>query len=302
MNKKLLLCVGLVAASVSTASAETKSWTAIKGKMPANPMVALSVDVSALRSGIKAFDTTINTLVESEGDVKQAVGLIKQICSIDATKAISDISAGLDKDGKGIVALGLDGLDEKKLVDCANKILAQDKAGAKVSSKVTKGVTEYDFAGQGKIYAAWLGGSVVAISTDPEHREGLDVALKGKAATGDLDKLIKTASANTAWAVGIPGEKEVKQGWGGVTLAAGKVTGTVHIIPGDAKHGADMLAQVKTQLPQGIAEMEKSGAKNLAKALKGLKVGGTAAEITFDGSMGADDFGAVIPEAMQLMK
>jgi hypothetical protein len=298
--KNLFLCVGLVAVSFSTAAAETKSWTAIKGKMPANPMVALSVDVSALRSGIKAFDTTVATLVDSEKDVKQAVGLIKQICTIDATTAISDVSAALDKDGKGIVALGLSGLDEKKLVECANKIMAQDKPGSKVSSKVTKGVTEYDFAGTGKIYAAWLGKDVVAISTDPESSTGLDVAMKGKAPTGDLDSLIKKANANTAWAVGIPGEKDVKQGWGGVTLAAGKVTGTVHIIPGDAKHGADMLSEVKTELPKGISEMEKNGAKNLAKALKGLKVGGTAAEITFDGSMAADDFGAVIPEAMKM--
>lgn len=299
MSKKLFLCVGLVAASVSTAAAETKSWTAIKGKMPANAMVALSIDVSALRGGIKAFDTTINTLVESEKDVKQAVGLIKQICSIDATKAISDVSAALDKDGKGIVALGLDGLDEKKLVDCANKIMAQDKAGAKVTAKAGK-VTEYDFAGQGKIYAAWLAKDVVAISTDPEHREGLDAAMKGKAPAGDLDKLIKNASGGTGWAVGIPGEKDVKMGWGNLTLAAGRVTGTVHIIPGDAKHGADMLNEVKTELPKGIAEVEKNGGKNLAKALKAVKVGGTAAEITFDGSMSADEIGSVIPEAMKM--
>lgn len=298
MSKKLILCVGLVAASVSTAAAETKSWTAIKAHTPANPMVALSVDVSALRSGIKSFDTAVTTLVNSEKDVKQAVDIFKQFCSIDATKAITDVSAILDKDGKGIVAFGLDGLDEKKLVDCGNKILAQDKKGTKITVKSGK-VSEYNVGGE-SMYAAWLSKDVFAISTDPDKRDGLDAWMKGKAPAGDLDKLIKSAGTNTAWAVGIPGEKDVKQGWGGVTLAAGKVVGTVHIIPGDAKHGQDMLNEVKTELPKGITEIEKSGGKLLAKALKGVKVGGTAAEITFDASMTAEDFGAVIPEALKM--
>ena len=298
MNKLLVACVGLAVAA-NAAAAETKSWTAIKSTVPAKAMLAVSVDVAAMRTNIKAFMPTFEALVAKEGDVKQAVTMFKSLCSIDIASSISDVSVVMDHDGKGIIALGLDGLDEGKLVACMNKVVAQGDPKAKVGVKPGK-VTEYAFGPSQKLYARWAAKDVVVVSTDPEHREILDAALKGKALQGDMGKLAAKVGTGIAWVVGAPGEKDVKMGYGQITLAAGKLTANAHIIPGDAKKGAEMLTEAKTQLPKAAAQMQ-SKSKALAKIVNSIKVSGTGADIVFDASMTTDEASAIAPDLLQAL-
>jgi len=298
--RTLVACVGLVAATASIASAELKSWTAIKAHAPAKAMIAVSVDVAALRTNIKAFVPTFDALVAKDNNVKQAVTLLASVCKIQVASAISDVSLLLDHDGHGVIALGLDGLDEPKLVGCMNAIIATHDPKAKVAVKPGK-VTEYGFGPTDKVYATWPAKDVVVISTDPDSRTILDAALKGKPAAGELGKLIAKVGTSPAWFVMTPGEKDVKSAYGTLAIGGGTLTGSAHVMPGDAKKGADMLAEAKAELPQLAVKLQPQS-KALANLISGVKVGGTATDISFDAALTTDEAAAIMPDVMMLAK
>lgn len=297
MNRKLFAsCLAVAAATTSLAAADTKSWTAIKGKIPANTAVVLSFDVSALRAGAKEYAKVVNGLIKSEKDVAQVVTMIKSTCALDVTTAVSDVSIAFSMGGKGIISVGLDGgLDEAKLMACANKVLEKQQPGVKITGKPGV-ITEYSVAGQtGGFFVAWPSKDVFVISTEPDNRPSLETAWKsGKPLTGDLASYATKANGGMAWAAAIPAEPDIKAGYGTLSLAAGTFKGVMHVIPADPKNGEKMLKEAKPELAKEAKKAQKSS-KALAKFLRGVKVGGTSADISIEGSISTADVLALSP-------
>jgi hypothetical protein len=123
-----LLSIAAVIALTSTASADTKSWNAVKGMLPENVNVVVGANLSTLR-GTTIYSAVMPTLVAKLPDGKQAIELVKSICAIDLHSAVIDATFAMGDDERGITVLTLDkSLDQKRVLECAIKLVARQAA------------------------------------------------------------------------------------------------------------------------------------------------------------------------------
>jgi hypothetical protein len=64
----------------------------------------------------KLFSSALQLLLTEEQDAKRAFEMIKTGCNIDVPAAIADFTVVMRDGDDPLVVLGLDGVDEKKLV------------------------------------------------------------------------------------------------------------------------------------------------------------------------------------------
>ncbi|MCX5746685.1 MAG: hypothetical protein NT062_29770 [Proteobacteria bacterium] len=288
MNVKLLSSLALTAALASTAAADTRSWTVLKSKLPAGTIAAISIDVAAIKKGTKSFSAVVQEFVDKEKDAKMALTMVKTTCGLDPFDAISDVSIALDAHGDGVVAVGLAGVDEAKLVACAGKMIASMDAKAKLTVKAGK-VSEYVIAGQTSMYASWAAKDVVVFSTNPEKRDLIDAAMKGTAATGDLASYLgKAGTAGVFMIAGLINDDGIKGGFGSITLDKGTFKGAGKLVAESAAVASKMLKEGQGELAQAVGKAEKK-APVAAKFLKAIKLSGAGTEINVDGSLNEAD-------------
>src|SRR3954471_3658424 len=116
MIKALLVVTGLSFVA-STAAAETKSWTALKGKLPAGTIVVGGADVGALRAS-PSFPKLVDWVTSQDKDIGAMLGVVKETCGVELPAMFSDFAVAVDGKEKGVIVVGLNGTDQKKVTDC----------------------------------------------------------------------------------------------------------------------------------------------------------------------------------------
>jgi hypothetical protein len=275
----------------STAAADSKSWAALKGKLPAGTIIVGSADGAAIRS-TPSFPKVMDFIRGEDKDVGAMFDLVKTTCGMELPAMIGDISFAVDNKEKGVVVIGLSGTDQAKITTCLTKILAS--ANAKLSVKVTGKITEYSFGTNDKMFAAWLAPDVVAISVDEKTPAPLDAMLAGAPASGDLATYLgkATATATTAWAAFNPNEDGFKGGWG--TLTLGKTVSLALRLSGmTPKDGEKARKEAKDAQKKGLERSAKL--PELKKVFQAMKVGGAGTDVTVDASMAESSIPSLLP-------
>ncbi len=291
--------VALSLFAAATATAESKSWSAVKGSVMPKAAIVFGGNLDAVRT-TKVYTSAVQALLASEPDAREAFTLIKDTCKIDVPTAVADFTVVMQRDEKPLIVLGLNGLDEARLVGCLEAV-AQKKTGqaVKLTGKRKGKITSYSIPGEKKqIHAAWLAKDVIAFIDDPSNRGRLQAMTTGKAAKGQLGKLLGKANTSAPlWAAVAIKEKEdgmtIQGGYGDVSLAGGKFTASIHVELASAAEAQKGL----TMGQQALAEVKKAMPANttLASLLGSLKLGATGAELDLTATMADGD-------AMQIAK
>ena len=292
-HRIVFLAPVLVVALGTTAAADTKSYAALKAKLPGATAVVVGIDFKIARTA-SSFPKFVEAAFAQSADVKQAVDLIKQACGIDVISAISDATIAAQLDDKIVIALGLDGVDEAKVVGCANKIIQKSDPKAKLTAKPGK-ITEYTMTGESqKLYAAWLAKDVVAFSGDFERRDMLDAVIAGKPAAGDLAAMLaKTNAGAFVFAAAALNNKDGVNGcFGTLQLANGKLALAAKVVAVDAKTGGALLGDGKKELS---AMQNRTKEPAVAKVLKAIKLTGVGAEIAVEMALPEADLPTLVP-------
>lgn len=291
--------VALSLFAAATATAESKSWAAVKGSVMPKAAIVFGGNLDAVRT-TKVYTSAVQALLASEPDAREAFTLIKDTCKIDVPTAVADFTVVMQRDEKPLIVLGLNGLDEARLVGCLEAV-AQQKTGqaVKLTGKRKGKITSYSIPGEKKqIHAAWLAKDVIAFIDDPSNRGRLQAMTTGKAAKGQLGKLLGKANTSAPlWAAVAIKEKEdgmtIQGGYGDVALAGGKFTASIHVELASAAEAQKGL----TMGQQALAEVKQAMPANttLAALLGSLKLGATGAELDLTATMADGD-------AMQIAK
>lgn len=281
MNKALLVVAGLSFVA-GTAAAETKSWTALKGKVPADTIVLGGADISAVR-GTPSFPKLVEWVASQDKDIAAMFDVVKQTCGMELPAMFGDISFAVDKELKGVIVIGLAGTDQTKLTDCINKVIAKVDAKTKLTAKPMGKLTEYSVTGESdKLYAAWLAPDVVAIGAEEKSHTALDAMLAGKAPAGDLAGWLgKANTGSPAWVAFSANEDGLQGGFGSLTLGKTiKLAMSMNgMTPADGDKGRkEMQDTVKKGLERSAKLPE------IKKVFQGVKVGGKGQQVTIDAS------------------
>jgi len=277
------------------AAAESKSWAAIKARLPASTAIVVGVDVKAIR-GLPAFPALLGSLYSESRDAKQTADLVKAVCGFDLPSAIADVTIVANLNEKGAIVIGLDGLDQNKLIACADKVLQKSDPKLKLTAKPGK-ITEYSLTGEpDKIYAAWLASDVVAIGTDARSRDQLDALLAGKPAGAELAGYLKSANTSAlVWGGAAVNKDGIKGGSGSVSNAKGALAIAVKVTALSAAGAKQMVAEAKQKLATRTKSAEQS-APMIAKLLKLVVIAqrGTA-DLAIEASVPEADLPALLP-------
>ena len=137
---KLLLSVAAVATLAGTASAETRSWNAVKGLLPDNVNVIVGANLATLRN-TSLYNAVMPTLLAKEPDAKKGIDIAKTACGLDLNVAIVDATFAMSADERGVIVLALDkSIDQKRVLDCANKVVAMQHAADNASKAALESV------------------------------------------------------------------------------------------------------------------------------------------------------------------
>lgn len=285
VNIRIALVILASTLAGGTAAADSKAWTAIKGKLPAGTAVVGSIDVAAIHA-TPSFPKLMAWITSEDKDVAQALELVKATCAIDLPAAFSDVAFALDADGKGVLAFGLAGLDQAKVADCAGKVISQAEPSVKLAVKPSGKLLQYAI-GKDSVFAAWPAKDVVVISVDPSNHVGLDAMLAGAAPAGDLATFVGKAPASAAvWAAFAITEDGVKGGYASLALGATLKVAAV-VTAATPKDAAKGRSEAKTAIKEGLSRSAKQ--PDLKKVFSAVKVGGAGADVTL---------GLAVPEAL----
>jgi hypothetical protein len=259
------IVVALSLCLVGTAAAQSKSWTAVQKSVNTSATIVFGVNLKPIRA-TTSYAAGLQMFLAQEPPAKEAFELIKTNCGIDVPNAISDATFIMKEDDKPLVVIGLDGINEAKLLGCMEKIVVTmgGPADLKISAKKKGKITEYSAPGEKKkLYAAWLAPDVVAFTDDPNDKAKLTKMLAGKAPKGIVASgLAKVSTAAPIWAAVAKKEKEsfgtMLGGYGQVDISGGKVTVSGHLIWSKPAEATTALAEAQKGLAEAKVEAAKS--------------------------------------------
>jgi hypothetical protein len=311
MGRLLTATAATLLLFTAPADADTKSWTALKNKIPANANVVVSVDVTQLAK-TSTYQTAIQTFLDQEQDAKMGFELFKTSCGVDVTTVVTDVTVmGLldvkGQDERALIAVGLNGVDKAKLQTCMQALADLDKKGAKLTAKTKGKITEFSVEGETKkLYVAWLAKDVIAFTTEPEDKAILTKMIAGKAAKGDLKKFIaKTTSTSAAFfsvakADVIPDIGNFKGVYGNIDLASGSINLKANVVV-DTADAATKLATVATQeIKKASTEVQKQ-MPDFAKAIGASTATANGTEVTISGSITEKVLLSIIPQLDKIL-
>lgn len=308
-SMKLALASVATLAAVSLAStaahAESKSWAAMKKKVTSKNTLVVSADITALR-GLPSFDATLNTFIGMEADVKNGLDLLKSKCSIDVTKVITDVTVVMEfeKEEQGVVALGLDGVDQKSVEACLTSLATGE--GKKLKSKKSGSQTVYSVEGEkDQLHLTWVGKDVVMMATDPMNPKALGKFV-GKTGKSTLNTLVGKAKTDAAvWFAMVVGDEElptggkVKSAFGSVAIAGDKMTGLVRIATSAAADATNFVQKAVPELQKETKKMQQK-APDFAAIFSNLTVKADGADVEATTSMSTKNLDKVITQAMSM--
>lgn len=257
-NFGIVLMMVAASAGARVAAAEPRSWTAVKNRLPADMQGIGTIDVAG---GRDLAGRMLTSLLSEDKDVAKVFATIASSCKLEPAKAIDDVTILGARHGSAVAVIALHGLDEGKLVACANQVLATVAPTVVIPTKsgaITHyGVKEAPGAGVG---AVWLGKDVVAILLGDHHaneKSMLDeVAAAKTGASGPIAKFVTAAPAAgaVAWGATLIDDSHMVGAWGRATLAKGKLAFDIHAFAKTPEDGITQSEDVR----HGIADMQKS--------------------------------------------
>jgi len=298
-----LVTVALSWSLAQSAAAESRSWKAVKGSVNGSATIVVGANLEPIRQ-TATYATALTMFLDEHEDAKQAFDMIKSTCQIDVPTAVADVTAVMKADEKPLVVLGLNGLDEAKVVACLEKIVHQMSGGKTTvtfTAKKAGKITEYSVAGETKkLYVAWLAADVLAFTDDVNDKAKLAAMLKGKAPKGALGAMLgKLSTAAPVWFAATMKEKEAGIGtvtgvYGTAEISGGVISATGHAVmakPAEAtaalNAGTAALAEAKTKAGKIPAA---------AKLIESIKLVAAGKEVTATGSIADKDILGMIPE------
>lgn len=291
------------------ARADTKSWTAVKGKLPVGTVAVVSFDVSQFAK-TSMFQTAVQSVLDQENDAKQGFELIKTGCGVDVTTAVTDVTVVVAdvKEHDGIlIAVGVTGVDKAKLTACMTALAQVDQKDAKLSAKTKGKVTDYSVAGKSEhVYVGWLSKDVIAFTDDPMEKGKLEKMLTGKPAKGTLKKFIaSTTPASAAFFAMAKDEKTdfgtMKGAFGMLDIASGTLSVKVNVLADSAATASAFVDKAKAELKDGSDEVRKQ-MPDLAKLMDATQFTTSDAQVTITNSASEKALGTMIPTFLSLMK
>jgi len=291
---RVVLVGALIGSSfvASAAHAETKSWAALKGKVPASTVIVGSVDATAIRA-TPSFPKVMEFVRGQGKEIGEVLDLVKTACGTELTAMLGDVAFAFDERERGVIVISLAGMDQKKVTECGTKVLAAVQPKAKLATKVTGKLTEYSI-GNDKLYAAWLAPDMLAVSTeDKDSNVALEAMLAGAAPAGDLAAYVgKANTAAAAWIAGVFKEDDMKGGW--ATLTIGKtVAVALRATATTPKAVEKARKEANDAKKRGLEKSAKL--PELKKVFQAMKVGGTGNEVTVDVSVPESSIPALLP-------
>jgi hypothetical protein len=287
----------------STASADTRSWTAVKKVIGKGDAIVVGIDLARLRT-TGAYQQGLQLFLAAEDEARTVLDTVKADCGFDVTTVLSDLTVVMRPDGNDpLIAFGLDGIDEAKAVACIGLVAGKmvDKPGVKLVGKRIGKITEYSIKGErDRLYAAWLAKDVLVFTEDVNDRKRLERRIAGKGATGDLAKFIgRTSPASPFWFAVAMREREdgrtIIGGHGRLDVAAGTFKGAGAIVMSKPQEATDMAAEGAAGLAEAKKEMAPK-VPELARILGTLAITAVGDEVRITGSASDKDIGALIPQ------
>jgi hypothetical protein len=262
-----------VLAPLAQARAESKSYAAVKGLLPDKTAVLVGANISTIQK-TTIYQSLVPALINKEPDAKEGLEMVKTACGIDVVTSVVDVTVALTEDETAVIAVALSGgIDEKKVVECLNKMAEKEKKG-KLVSKTTGKITEYTMQGEkDKLYIAWLAKDVLAIASEPTDKAMLEKMIAGKGAKGDVSKAIGKINTDAAFWVAAakktPMQKAgtMKMGYGTVDVKSGVIAVDGHIIMSSAAEAKKLVDDAKKDMDKSKAQMPP----DLAKIMTSLK-------------------------------
>lgn len=304
MNRTVTTVAAIAFSLVATraATADTRSWTAVKKVIGKGDTVVIGIDLAKLRT-TAAFKAGFNMLMDGEPEAKQVFDTVKAECGFDLTTTVSDLTVVMQGEDNPLIAFGLDGVDEAKVITCVGAVAGKmtGNPGVKMTGTKKGKITEYSVAGEPKkLYVAWLAKDVMAFTEDPNDKRNLEGRVAGKGAKGDLAKFIGRAGTSAAFWFAVA-QKTVEDGrtilggyakvdlTGGVMNIAGAV---VMAKAADASAFATMGQDAMTSAKQEMA----TKSPELGRALATVKIVAKATEVLISGSISDKDIGVIVPQ------
>lgn len=282
---RIMKALALVAVLAGAAHADTKSWSALKAHVPPGAIGIVSGDLAAAAKQ-PAFTKAFAAFATAQQEMGTVLAMAKQKCGFDPLQQLTDATLIIGQKNHGVVAFGVNGMDEAQLGKCLGALAASDKPGNTLTSRKVGPLTKYWENGKPEdkdpLYVAWLAKDVIAIGVDAGHPDDLTAVLKGGTLPADLSAMVgKLDTGATAWGAGIKLDKMEKV-WGTLSLK-GALTIDIHVTMGTA-------AQAKGLRDETIGAFAHAS-KNVptvGKALKNVAIGGTGADVTIKGVVAED--------------
>ncbi len=293
--------------AAGSASADTRSWTAVKKFLGKSDTVVVGIDLARLRT-TTAYQQGMTLFLDSEPDAKQVFAMVKDSCGFDVMTSVSDITVVMQEGGDHpLISFGLDGIDEAKVVACLGLVAGKmtDMPGVTLTGKKLGKITEYSVKGEKKkLYAAWLAKDVLTFTDDANDRKKLEKRLAGKGAKGDLAKFIgRTSTAAPFWFAVAKREKEdgrlILGGHGKLDLAGGLFKAAGAIVMSKPAEATEMVTEGTEGLAKAKAEIGTQSPA-LLKALNTVTMTAAGAEVVITGSIADKDIATIVPQLESL--
>lgn len=300
------IAMTLVAGLSSAARAESKSWSAAKGILPAGVSVIVGGNITTIRK-TSMYQAIVPNLLKQNSEVDQGFKDIKAGCAIDIETSIQDVVIAVDDSEKGILVASLSaGIDEGKALACLQTMASKEKKG-KITSKKTGNIVEYTMEGQkDKLYLAWLAKDVIALAFDPEDKKLLEKFTTGKGAalkSGDLAKAVGKTNTNAALWFAVAKKTPymesgtMKSTYGAIDVAAGVISLDANIVVSSEAEAKKAVTDTNTQLQQAAGQVPPE----MQKIIKGVKVSSSGDTVNFKASITEKEAMALIGMAMAQM-
>lgn len=291
-------------ASVPARADTAKAWNAARAALPADTKAVVGVDLAALQKSelVKALLPKLMS-----ADAKQAVDTMKATCKVDAMTALQGmVLAVSDATSDGAAFFSLNGVDRAKFSTCLQAVVASGDKNAKVTIKQDGALTQVT-SGTTTKYFGWIGKDVVVVPFKPDDKAAFAKWSGGKGALTKTAAQKFVAKANTGAAIWFAGEKPksvdigmpVVGGYGGVTLAAGKVGVDAHAKMTTPNDATTLSKGIKAQLDQGKKSAEGTFPAAVT-VFSAINVASTGDEVGIKANVAEADLAQLVSMAMTM--
>jgi hypothetical protein len=290
-----LLVVMSLAAMAAPAAADTKSWAALKNHVPDKTEILLGVDAKGLDPATPG--RMLAVLAAGSPELGRMVDVIKQSCAIDAGRAVSDVAVAIATKGpdKITIAIGLDGLDEVKLIDCAQKVVKAKAPKASITAKPGK-LSEYTVGesprDQTTFYVEWPAKDVLVITNHPDQKDSYAAFDTGKAPQGELASFVaKAQPGGVAWVAASVNDDHLVGAYGSAKGGRGRVTGTLHLVADTDAEATKQTNKANKEL--GEVLQDKKTPTAIVNLLKSIKLTAKGRDVVLDGNVSEADLTSI---------